>query len=322
MIKGLIKNIAKIGASLYDMKYLINKSSHRVLLPFYHAVSDENPIHIKNLYEPRGVEEFKNDLDFLLKHYQSISLQELIEINKSAKPIPKNCFHLTFDDGLREFYTVVAPILKEKGVHATVFLNSDFIDNKDLFFRFKASILFEELQNDELLRLTYSEVDVLDGLANEVDTDFNKFLKNEQPYLTTEQITELIGDGFTFGAHSKNHPLYKELSLEEQIFQTKESLDFIKSTFNLNYSVFSFPFTDDGVSAAFFNEIDGVTDLTFGCAGIKEDTAKNHLQRIAMEGHSGNPLKGIVKSGKSIIKEEYTYCLLKQKLGKNRIERG
>mgnify|MGYP000513020018 CR=1 FL=1 len=62
-----------------------------------------------------------------------------------------------------------------------------------------------------------------------------------------------------------------------------------------------------------FNEIAEFTDLTFGCAGIKEDSAKNHLQRIPMETE---------KSGKEIIKTEYTYCLMKQKTGKNKIERN
>ena len=112
---------------------------------------------MQHLYKARSIERFKEDLDFLLKHYKSISLQELITLNKSGKAITENCFHITFDDGLKEFYTVVAPILKERGVHATVFLNSNFIDNKELFFRFKASIIFEETGNPEVLKLKYSE---------------------------------------------------------------------------------------------------------------------------------------------------------------------
>ena len=313
MIRNTVKNISNLGASVYSLDALINKTNHRLVLPFYHAVTDSNPVHIKNLYESRSVEAFKNDLDFLLNHYKSISLQELIALNKSEKSITENCFHLTFDDGLSEFYNVVAPILKEKGVHATVFLNSDFIDNKELFFRFKASILFEELKDESILNFKFSESTKMDVIAKDNEIDFDTYLKDVRPYLSSEQIIELIGDGFTFGAHSKNHPLYKDLSLEEQISQTKDSLETVKSMFNLDYSVFSFPFTDDGVSMQLFNEVEHYTDLTFGCAGIKEDSAKNHLQRIPMERE---------KSGKEIIKTEYVYCLAKQKLGKNKIMRG
>lgn len=312
MIKKIVKNISSLSANFCSLERLIKRTNHRLILPFYHVVSDVNPIHIKNLYEPRSIEQFTRDLDFLLENYKSISLRELIEANKSGEIITENCFHLTFDDGLKEFYSNVAPILKERNVHATVFLNSDFIDNKTLFYRFKASILYEESKDSELLKLNYLEKDVIDRFANEIDADFDKYLKLEQPYLTSEQINELIREGFTFGAHSKDHPLYNELSLEQQINQTKESLATIKSQFNLNYSVFSFPFTDDGVSQKLFNEIADFTDFTFGCAGIKDDSINNHLQRIPME--TSQPAENIIKS-------EYLYCLIKQMVGKNKIIR-
>ena len=312
MIKKTIKNISNFGSTIYSLEGLARKTKQRLILPFYHLVSDETPKHVQHLYAARSIERFKEDLDFLLKHYNSISLEELITLNKSGKAITDNCFHITFDDGLKEFYTVVAPILKERGVHATVFLNADFIDNAALFYRFKASILFDELQNDELLNLKYADKFILDGLANEHKVDFDAYLKKHQPYLTSEQIKELIGEGFTFGAHSKDHPLYKDLDFAEQLSQTQESLATIKSQFNLGYSVFSFPFTDDGVPQQLFNKISEFTDLTFGCAGIKEDSASNHLQRIPME---------TSESGKEIIKTEYLYCLIKQKVGKNKILR-
>ncbi|MDG1476904.1 MAG: polysaccharide deacetylase family protein [Vicingaceae bacterium] len=312
MIKNLAKNISKSAAQSFSLEGLVKRTDERLLLPFYHSVTDRKPLHLKNLYLPRSIDQFKADLDFLQKHYTSISLQDLIEFNGKKEGLTNNYFHMTFDDGLSEFYAVVAPILKERGIHATVFLNSDFIDNKELFYRFKASILFEELQDEELLKLKYAEVDVLDGLANEVDTSFRKYLENEQPYLTSDQIEELIEEGFTFGAHSKNHPMYKELSLKDQIKQTIESIEFVKTKFNLDYSVFSFPFTDDGVGMEFFNQINELTDLTFGCAGIKEDSAKNHIQRIPMETN---------QVGKDIIKAEYLYCLMKQKFGRNKIVR-
>ena len=126
MIKKIAKNISKVGASFYGMNDLIKKTGHHLILPFYHSVTDENPVHIKNLYQPRAVEQFKNDIDFLLKHYESISLKELMVLNREGELIDKNCFHLTFDDGLSQFYHIVAPILKERNIHATVFLNSDF----------------------------------------------------------------------------------------------------------------------------------------------------------------------------------------------------
>jgi peptidoglycan/xylan/chitin deacetylase (PgdA/CDA1 family) len=321
MIRKIAKGISRYGTFLWSMKHLMKRSGHAMIFPFYHAVTDKNPMHLKHLYAPRSIRDFKNDLDFLLKNYQSISLERVIELKKSGEAVPGNYFHLTFDDGLSEFYEVVAPILKEKKIHATVFLNSDFIDNKQLFFRFKASILFDQLKDNSILKVSYQDEQVLDELAKQNSIDFNVYLKEQQPYLTSEQIKSLITDGFTFGAHSKNHPLYKELSLAQQITQTKESVAVVSSSFGLDYQVFSFPFTDDGVSKYFFDVIAKETSLTFGCAGLKEDSAANHIQRIPMEGEFESLFKRRSKSGQQIIKEEYLYYLLKSKLGKNKIMR-
>jgi peptidoglycan/xylan/chitin deacetylase (PgdA/CDA1 family) len=283
-----------------------------MVLPFYHAVSDKTPLHFKHLYEPRSIKQFKEDLDFFLKFYKPIELKELIRLNKENKPLKNNYFHITFDDGLSEFYDVAAPILKAKGIPATVFLNSDFIDNEKLFYRFKASILIEKIVAKGLIDITYSDRITLDNIAEENNIDFGEYLKKEQPYLSSNQIKELIQQGFTFGAHSKNHPLFKKLNLEEQIIQTKESIDTITNQFNLDYKVFSFPFTDNGVSKSFFTAIENDVDLTFGSAGLKNDSIRNHFQRVAME---------LNKEGNDIIKTEYLYYILKKMAGKNKIIR-
>jgi len=264
------------------------------------------------LYEPRSVESFKSDLAYILKYYEPIELKDLIQKIENKETFKKNYFHLSFDDGLREFYDIAAPILKEKGIPATVFLNSDFIDNKDLFFRFKVSILVEKIAASGLLDCSFKERQILDDIARDSNIDFEDYLKKEQPYLTSQQIEQLIQDGFTFGAHSKNHPLYNKLSIEEQLSQTKDSITSITAQFNLAYKVFSFPFTDDGVSLDFFNKIKDEVDLTFGCSGLKDDTIVNHLHRIPME---------LDREGKEIIKSEYLYYLLKKTVGKNRMVR-
>lgn len=297
---------------MYSLETLIQKTGHHIILPFYHLVADVTPSHVKHLYTARSIDKFNEDLDFLLNNYEAISLAQLIELTKSEKKTDKKYFHLSFDDGLSEFYSIVAPILKERNISATVFLNSDFIDNKELFYRFKASLLFDQLKDKNLLGITYKDNDKLNEIAVNNNIDFDAYLLEKQPYLTSIQIKELIKQGITFGAHSKNHPLYKELTVDEQIIQTKESIETISTQFDLAYKVFSFPFTDDGVESIFFEQIENNVDLTFGCAGIKDDAAKNHLQRIPMEQD---------KNAKDIIKEEYLYYLMKQKVGKHKITR-
>jgi len=340
-LKKLIYNKYNPVVSIFPVNFLIKITKQNLILPCYHIISDDYRAHITNLYKYKNVKSFRSDLDFLLRYYKPVDLSGLIEmIKNNAKPDSK-LFFLSFDDGLREFYDVISPILLEKGIPATCFLNSAFIDNKDIFFRYKASILIEFLNKanrkseewkiiknwfsdnhmsienykPELLKIKYDNKSRLDELANVLDYNFKDYLEREKPYLTTQQINELINKGFTFGAHSVDHPEYRYIPYSDQVKQTKESVEMITGKFKLNYRAFAFPFTDFGLSRKFFQEInrDISLDLTVGCAGIKHDSIKNNLQRIPMDEYN-------LKAGNR-IKNDYFYYLIKSIFQKNKIIR-
>jgi hypothetical protein len=99
---------------------------------------------------------------------------------------------LTFDDGLVECHRFVAPLLKRKGIPAVFFLNNRFIDNLDLFYRYKVSLLIHRIREDKkalkgaseylsipqdqvetsLKLLRYGQADLLDVVAKVVELDF------------------------------------------------------------------------------------------------------------------------------------------------------
>lgn len=309
-------------------------TNKKLILPFYHTIADKELPHINGLYPIKSSKAFEKDLDFLLKHYKPIDYPEFKKLQVENKQAKKPSFLLSFDDGLSEFSDVIAPILIRKGIPAICFLNSDFIDNKALFFRYKASLLIHEfnknaqIENElknkffikgelkkHILAIKFNQKGVLDKMADCIDLDFDIFLEKEKPYLTSEQINSLINQGFYFGAHSKNHPEYQYISFEEQISQTQESLDFIVKNFNLDYKIFSLPFTDFKVSKAFFERIneEANLDYTFGCAGIKQDSIENHFQRIAFEQNDF--------SAQRILDLELLYYLFKIPFGKNKLTR-
>jgi peptidoglycan/xylan/chitin deacetylase (PgdA/CDA1 family) len=315
----------------------------RVIFPFYHTVNDKELIHLKNLYHVRSTKEFRRDLDFLLKYFAPIGVSELIRAVENPQTIKKRSFLLTFDDGLREMYDTIAPILKEKGIPAVFFVNTSFVNNCDLFFRYKASILVETIRNKELsaytrqkcsallrlhsfsteaiikaiLSVNYDEKSRLDSLAKELNISFSNYLNSVQPYLTDLQIKSLISDGFMIGAHSTDHPQYSDIPLETQIWQTQESIEFVQEHYNPAYRLFSFPFTDNQVSTDYFNNIFNiekpVADLTFGTAGLKTDSCLRNIQRIPMEKNKASAFATILF--------QYFYWMLKIPLGKNKIQR-
>lgn len=108
-----IKDLFSLTGLLLPSK-LVFLPVKKVILPVYHIVSDNYLLHIHNLYKSKTTKEFSRDLDFLLKHFDPIDLKQLIEITHENKQVTKNYFHLSFDDGLRECYEVILPVLKEK----------------------------------------------------------------------------------------------------------------------------------------------------------------------------------------------------------------
>lgn len=87
----------------------------------YHSVRDYN----KTKYpEIRGLDisAFKGQLEYFAKHYTFISPQELIfAVTEKNYELTPNSIVLTFDDGLREHYQEVFPILSDLGISGIFF---------------------------------------------------------------------------------------------------------------------------------------------------------------------------------------------------------
>lgn len=312
-----------------------------LIIPYYHLVSDDEILHIKHLYKYKNIRQFKEDLNFLLQNYIPVSLFDAINFLKNNKPLPEKAILLTFDDGFREIHDIVAPILLEKGVPATVFVSSGFIDNENLAYQHKASLLvecFKEATSLNLrkkingilakngvnyediasgvLSIKYKQKDIIDEIAQSININFNDYLLKNEPYLTSHQIQRLIKQGFTIGAHSIDHPLYSLLTLKEQVYQTIESLKHIREKYCLNYGAFAFPHSDNGVTKEFFTQIygSGLVDISFGTGGMIKDAVPNHFQRFSLE-------KPVIPA-KKIIAFQYTRKLVRQMRGDGEINRA
>ncbi|REC42004.1 polysaccharide deacetylase family protein [Chryseobacterium pennipullorum] len=306
-------------------------------LPLYHSVSDDDLLHIKHVIRYKNTRQFENDLDHMARNFQFVNWQEFKEYGSGTFKPKKKIALLTFDDGFREFYDVVAPILERKGIYACNFINPAFIDNKDMMFRCKSSLLADAVDKKKtidpdvyrilalgntsdrnilqksILKINYQGKKVLDQLAEKLEVDFNAYLKEFEPYLSTGALKELTRKGFGISSHSWDHPKYGDLSLIEQMETTDKTFVYLKEN-NFLYESFAFPFTDFEVGKDFFEELFKNEELycSFGCAGVKMDSVQRNLQRIPME--TG-------ESGQQILKKEIAYFRLKKLINKNTILR-
>jgi len=252
----------------------------RTFTACYHAVTDDPPAHLRHLYRPRTVREFESDIEQLLRMFTPISADELVRHVRFGQNLPRRSMLLTFDDGLREIKDVVAPILMRRGIPAVFFVTTGFIDNRGMQHSFKASLIIDSVKRDRsgqirraaerffardgnshaeveqaVLSLKYNDTPLLDEFASQIGIDFNAYLREQRPFLTKDEVVSLKRDGFEIGAHTVDHPKFAHIPLDQQMTQTLESLEYVQREFKSTLRLFAFPFSDRGVSRAFFGGI-------------------------------------------------------------------
>lgn len=326
----LLKNIFDFSLEFLPFSILKRIQKQKLILPLYHIVSDAKLPHIIHCYSYKNPKQFEKDLNIFLRHFNPISLHDLVQSINNLNEIRQRSFLITIDDGYREVYDIIAPILLKKSIPAVFFLNSAFVDNKNMSYRNKTSLIIDNLQNNAqsfplneiqvllrdndiinndlksaILSIQYHQKYILDDIAKLMNIDFDLYLKEKEPYLTSVQISELIKNGFDIGSHSIDHPLYKYLTLEEQLRQTRESFNFLEEKFPMPYKVFAFPHNDRGVKS-FFKEthFNGEIQISFGTSSFSKGNCKNNLQRQSMENTND--------TAKIIYKNLFKYEIFKQ----------
>jgi peptidoglycan/xylan/chitin deacetylase (PgdA/CDA1 family) len=257
--------------------------------------------------------EFERQLDFALRRYTIVDLRALIGSVAGEAPLPPRALHLTFDDGSVECGATIAPMLKRKGAPATFFVCTGVLDNLDLLYRHKASVLHDHLRRQggaqppaegeladawrrvraDPMSVSYGERHVLDRLAAVLGVDFAEYARERQPYLTTPMIREMIAAGFAVGSHSIDHPPFTAIPEPEQRRQARESLDVLCSRFGLGYRAFAFPYTEEGLPARALAALmaDAGADIVFGTRGFVTDAEPRIIHRLIVDKPDGLSLR-------------------------------
>lgn len=79
---------------------------------------------------PLSPEMFEAHLAHLATNYNIVSFREVVDHFRLGSPLPKKAVALTFDDGYRDNFEVVLPLLGKYKCHATIFLITGFIDGQ------------------------------------------------------------------------------------------------------------------------------------------------------------------------------------------------
>ena len=252
--------------SLNECLLNYRKSSLRIV--YYHMVSEkehEYYFHNKKI----SPQLFKEQIQYLKKHFEIISLDEAVLLAKGNKSLEKKMV-ITFDDGFKENHSIIAPILVDEKVTATFYLISNCINNKSLMWRnkllvlhnimpnkgkgltdqFKLKYRIPELRSNEDLLLWSDRVWEMNKKDEYSDylwklsglPDLNEYLSTKLPYLTSNEIREMVNSGFGFGSHSMTHPVFSKLNYDEFKAEITDSIKVIKEITQKDINSFTYPF--------------------------------------------------------------------------------
>jgi len=279
---------------------------------FHYVTRDFNYFHF-------DVDEFENTIKELIKHYRIIGLIELYDRIEEKKEL-KNCIMLTFDDGTKDHYKYVYPILKKYNVPGVFFISSNIIKGEILdihiIHQLFAKVGVEKLYDDLVEELKKREIVINDKefittkfdeykmkyvkqllqfiLSREQRTEIiNTFIKkykisekSEDYYITNEELKEMKNNNMQFGLHTKSHVRLDRLSLVEQREEIIENYKLLTNMEILTYPIaIAYPFgvyNDDTLKILIDNNI----EMGFAIDG---DETMNNLLEIKR--HDANEFK-------------------------------
>lgn len=302
-LKLFVRSIlaAVLFYSGFNMLYrLLAKRNHAVVLVYHRIIdsADINSSYIQpGMYVTRQA--FEMQTEYLFKRYRVMGLEELIEAVKKGNRIKGNTCIITFDDGWKDTYIHVLPILKKYKLSATVFLVSDYVGTNRWFWTDKVSYLLakylETMEHKESSQTIYPALHRMDffpliskeGLTSEqkieaiienmkqLDQDdrektiyeLKDLLKHytlsessEPPLLSWDEVSEMSRTAITFGSHTKSHAILTKVSKKEATGEIVESKQEIEKRLSKPCQAFCYPNGD------YDDEIKRIVSEHYACA--------------------------------------------------------
>jgi peptidoglycan/xylan/chitin deacetylase (PgdA/CDA1 family) len=258
------------------------------LILTYHNVSDGRQFSLKDHpFKVRPVittRQFETHLRVLKQEFRVLSLKDAVCEIKENRRTKKDLVAITFDDGYRSFYHLAFLLLKKYDLPATVFLPTDFINQKTFFWWDKLSqmLLFDNIKkvSKPILHLLIGEelaknffdikgdlqrrinflaklesylVGLEDGLIEEKVKELQDVfcpdrgmgIFDEALPLTWKQIKELSQFNIEFGSHTCSHSNLKNIPQEKIEEEIACSKEEIGAHTGKQVNCFAYPYGTD-----------------------------------------------------------------------------
>ena len=214
-----------------------------VTVVMYHYIRD-----LKNSRYPNikglDIEKFKKQIKFFKENYNFVRIEDLIEYYKNPKEkgLPDKAILLTFDDGYKDHYTYVLPVLLENNIQGSFYIptkcfqDKKVLDVNKIHFILESCIGEEEkilkeienyLEKNKDNRISLSYIDYFKEYA--VDSRFDKkeviFIKRMLQVVLPEDYREKLVDKlFKKYVCSIGDKIISERAFWEELYLTPEQI--------------------------------------------------------------------------------------------------
>lgn len=124
---------------------------------------------------------FREQLDFLEKHFHFITTDELLAATTGTETLPENSLWLTFDDGYLDHYTNVFPILKERGIHGFFSMPGKILAEQKLLDVNKIHFILASASTKELMPVVCERLDYYRGREYPIPPTVELYQRLAQP---------------------------------------------------------------------------------------------------------------------------------------------
>lgn len=181
---------------------------------------------------------FDRQLDYTLKHYEPVSLDQVINAAGGGK-LPPNAVLFTFDDGHRSWVDRVIPAMQSRGIPGVAFVVAGAVgSNLPYWWNEIAALRKEEAAATIRLMKRVPDDERLNMLAEcrlvagEAPTDEN---------LAADDLKLLEDAGLEVGNHTVSHPILTQCSSRKVVQEVRESKEILEGIIGHPVRSFAYP---------------------------------------------------------------------------------
>lgn len=248
----LIINLSKF----FNKKLARNKVT---LVNFHRVVETQDPLRGDGVL----VDSFYQKMKLLKKHFSVISLDEAIELSVQGN-LPPYAVVITIDDGYKDSYTLITPILNDLKLPGTFFITTEGLESGMLWkdriiesIRHSSSdkivdyLGYKEISivNDQEKyatiqiiadKLKYYSIEKRDCLLLELENKIGAYQSTDL-FLTQQDIVDMHNLGMGIGAHTHRHPILKQESITIAQSEIAESKRILENIIGSEVGHFAYP---------------------------------------------------------------------------------